>query len=71
MKVLSIDLDLCQGHGRCYRLAPSIFRPIDDDGHAEVIPDADLADEIVSAQVERATNACPEMAISWHEAEEG
>jgi ferredoxin len=61
---LQVDIDLCQGHGRCYRLAPSVFRPTDGDGHAEVIPTANLSEEATATQAERALNACPEMAIT-------
>jgi ferredoxin len=57
-----IDLDACQGHGRCYNLAPAVFRPTDDVGRAEVIPGVEITDDERPA-VERAVAACPEMAI--------
>ena len=35
MKV-RVDPDLCQGHGRCYAIAPELFEP-DDLGNGEAI----------------------------------
>ena len=37
MKV-HVDEDRCEGHGRCYALAPAVFEP-DDLGNAEVVGD--------------------------------
>jgi ferredoxin len=58
-----IHTDRCEGHGRCYDLAPELTRP-DAEGHAElVIPDGDVPSE----HLERATAAvrnCPERALS-------
>jgi ferredoxin len=60
MKV-TLDSSLCQGHGRCYEIAPHIF-DADDWGHSELLqaevsgPDAGLAAE--------AARACPEQAIT-------
>jgi ferredoxin len=59
-----IDLDACQGHGRCHNLAPAVFRPTDDVGRAEVIPGVEITDRDRPA-VDRAVAACPEMAIDW------
>lgn len=60
MKV-QIDAGLCQGHGRCYDLAPGLFSD-DEEGYGEV-----LADGIVPAGQEedarRAALNCPEHAI--------
>ena len=57
-----IDLNACQGHGRCYNLAPTIFRPSDDAGRAEVIPGVEITDFDLPS-LDRAVAACPEMAI--------
>ncbi|HET9895522.1 MAG TPA: ferredoxin [Streptosporangiaceae bacterium] len=61
MKV-RIDAALCQGHGRCYDLAPDLFGD-DDEGYGKV-----LGDGIVPAQsqadAQRAALNCPEQAIS-------
>jgi ferredoxin len=60
MKV-AIDQGRCQGHGRCYELAPEVFAD-DESGYGSVIaPDVppSLAD-----QARAAVNVCPERAIS-------
>lgn len=64
MNVPRIDPDACQGHGRCYNLAPAHFRPADDAGRAEVIPEVEITDRD-RPSLDRAVAACPEMAISW------
>jgi len=58
---VSIDAAICQGHGRCYMLAPDIFAP-DDDGHGTVI-----VTDVPAGQESQATLAvtnCPENAIT-------
>jgi ferredoxin len=58
---LRVNAELCQGHGRCYALAPELF-DLDDIGHA--LP---LDVEIDATNKERANLArlnCPEGAIS-------
>ena len=59
---LEIDSDKCQGHNRCYALAPELF-DVDDYGSAMV-----LNDGIVPAELEEkarlAIANCPEFAIS-------
>lgn len=60
MKV-TIDVDVCTGHGRCYALAPEVFEA-DDRGYGVVIDD-----EVGPALEEQARNAaanCPERAIT-------
>ncbi|CAB4617197.1 unannotated protein [freshwater metagenome] len=60
MKV-AIDVDLCQGHGRCYEIAPEVFTD-DDRGRGELLMvdvPADLQDK-----VRQAANTCPERAIT-------
>ena len=60
MKV-QINADRCQGHGRCYDLAPELFGE-DDEGYGTV-----LGDGVVPADAEdlarRAAANCPERAI--------
>jgi ferredoxin len=57
-----IDADRCQGHGRCYELAPRVFGE-DDEGYGVV-----LHDGAVPAGAEddaRLADAnCPEAAVS-------
>jgi ferredoxin len=58
---LLIDAGRCQGHGRCYDLAPDLFGE-DDEGFGQV-----LGDGVVPADRERdarlAVANCPERAI--------
>jgi ferredoxin len=57
---IRIDPDRCQGHARCYALAPELFA-VDDYGQASVI-----VDEVPPALEDRAGLAvanCPEYAI--------
>jgi ferredoxin len=57
---IRVDPDKCQGHARCYALAPELFS-VDDYGQASVI-----VDEVPTELVEKADLAianCPEYAI--------
>jgi ferredoxin len=58
---LQINPDVCQGHGRCYDLAPDLFGD-DEEGFGQV-----LGDGIVPSDKERearlAVANCPERAI--------
>lgn len=65
MKV-RVDPDLCQGHSRCYMLAPQLF-DVDDYGMASakndgVVPDGDVD------LAKLAISNCPERAIDVIEA---
>lgn len=61
MRVI-LDRAACQGHGRCYSLAPALFEA-DDEGHAVLTCDRDLrAQELDAARL--AVDSCPEFAIS-------
>lgn len=58
---IKVDHDKCQGHGRCYMLAPDLF-DVDDIGHATARPG-----EVPAGMEEDALLAianCPEEAIS-------
>jgi len=60
---LKIDATLCSGHGRCYVLAPDVYR-LDDDGY-----NADRGETIdVPAGCEKSAlvglKNCPEAAIT-------
>ena len=59
MKV-RVDADTCQGHGRCYALAPDIFEA-DDHGHC-VVANPEVTPEQEAAARAGADN-CPEDAI--------
>lgn len=59
---VQIDDEKCQGHGRCYALAPTVFEP-DEIGQGTVVGDGVVA----AADEERARLAvanCPEQAIT-------
>jgi ferredoxin len=61
MKV-HVDQDRCQGHGRCYSLAPELFEP-DDIGNGVERTGGEVAatDEALAL---RAARNCPELAIT-------
>jgi ferredoxin len=60
-----VDPKKCQGHNRCYALAPELF-DVDDEGYA-----SEVNDGVVPASLEdkarRAVANCPEYAISIEE----
>ncbi len=59
---LSIDSDLCQGHNRCFALAPELV-DVDDYGEAFVLNDGVVPDELRDKALLIIDN-CPEFAIS-------
>jgi ferredoxin len=64
MKVI-IDSEKCQGHGRCFSLAPALFDS-DDLGQGVVIGDGDVSpDQEENARL--AQENCPEYAIEIEE----
>jgi ferredoxin len=58
---IHLDSKKCQGHGRCYGLAPQLF-DADDLGNSVLLVSGDLTDEQVPAATLAASN-CPEYAI--------
>jgi ferredoxin len=61
---ISVDENLCVGHGRCYALAPDVFGA-DDFGHCEILnesPEGALAE-----QARLGAENCPERAITIDE----
>ena len=56
-----VDPEKCQGHNRCYALAPDVFAA-DDDGHGEVVLRTPDTPELQAA-AETAMRNCPETAI--------
>jgi len=62
---LEIDSDKCQGHNRCYALAPELF-DVDDYGSAMVLNDGIVPAEReeLEEKARRAIANCPEFAIS-------
>ncbi|HWJ98783.1 MAG TPA: ferredoxin [Acidimicrobiales bacterium] len=59
---IAFDREKCQGHGRCYALAPDLF-DADDEGYAVVLEAGDLT-EAQLADAQLAADNCPEYAIS-------
>jgi len=65
MKVV-LDEERCQGHGRCYSLAPEVFDS-DDLGHCVI-----LTEEVPGRLEEAARSAvanCPEQALAIQDAQ--
>ena len=59
---IQLDTEKCQGHNRCYALAPELF-DVDDYGTAVVLGDGTVAPELADKARLAAAN-CPEFAIS-------
>ena len=62
-----VDSEKCQGHNRCYALAPDVF-DVDDLGFAFALFDGDVPTELEPGARAAASN-CPEYAITIHEDE--
>lgn len=60
MRVTVLD-DKCQGHGRCYALAPELFES-DELGNAVVCGDGTVGPGL-EEKARMATDNCPEYAI--------
>ncbi len=58
---IRLDADRCQGHGRCYTLAPQVF-DADEFGHCRLLIE-DVPPELESAARTGADN-CPEQALT-------
>jgi ferredoxin len=56
-----VDAEVCEGHGRCYLLAPELFSA-DELGHS-VVNDVELVPELENL-ADRAAQNCPERAIT-------
>jgi ferredoxin len=65
---VSVDLDLCAGHGRCWNVAPAIFGS-DEQGFCEILQ-AEITPALLTAAKAGVEN-CPEGAISLSPAESG
>ena len=62
---IKVDTEKCQGHNRCYSLAPELF-DVDDYGYAKEIDDGTVPPELEDKAKLAAAN-CPEFAISIEE----
>jgi len=56
-----IDPERCQGHGRCYDLAPGLFGE-DDEGYGTVLGDG-VVPPVQAHDARLAVSNCPERAI--------
>jgi ferredoxin len=59
---ISIDLDTCQGHGRCSLVAPELF-DVDDDGKVLLLVPGDVP-TASEPDARLASANCPERAIT-------
>jgi ferredoxin len=59
---VEVNADLCQGHNRCYALAPELF-DVDDYGTAVVLGDGVVTPELED-KAKLAVANCPEYAIT-------
>ncbi len=59
---IEFDRDACEGHNRCYLLAPELF-DVDDEGYAVLRIDGEVPEELVEKARLSADN-CPEYAIT-------
>jgi ferredoxin len=62
-KKVKVDSEKCQGHNRCYAMAPGMFK-VDDLGYAQPRGDGTLKNDDDMKLAERAVENCPERAIS-------
>ncbi|HZN15483.1 MAG TPA: ferredoxin [Acidimicrobiales bacterium] len=60
-----VDPELCQGHGRCYAVAPEVF-DMDDIGNGHEIGDGRVPAEL-EHKARVAVANCPERAINIEE----
>ena len=59
---VQIDSERCQGHGRCYDLAPELFGE-DEDGYGQVLGDGRVPPGLIDG-AQLAVANCPEAAIA-------
>jgi ferredoxin len=59
---VAVDSEKCQGHNRCFSLAPELF-DVDDYGYATHIGDGEVAPEL-EEKARLAVANCPEFAIT-------
>jgi ferredoxin len=58
---IRVDPDRCQGHARCFALAPELFS-VDDYGQSSVIGDGSVPHDL-EGKAQLAIANCPESAI--------
>jgi ferredoxin len=65
---LEVDQEKCQGHNRCYSLAPELF-DVDDYGIASALGDGTVPPGLED-KARRAVANCPEYAITITEVQQ-
>jgi len=60
---INYDRERCQGHNRCYMLAPEIF-DVDDEGYAVLKIEGELPAELYE-KAQLCVDNCPEFAIEF------
>lgn len=61
---LVVDADRCQGHGRCYDMAPAVVGS-DDEGHAVLVDASGEIDPAHETAARKAVANCPERVLSF------
>ncbi len=61
MKIV-IDTDKCEGHNRCYSIAPELIE-VDDYGYASAAGDGSVPPEL-EEKARLAVDNCPEFAVT-------
>ena len=59
---VTVDNDVCQGHARCWHVAPEFFT-LDDEGYSNICQDKPVPAS-AEAHVTAGVEACPEMALT-------
>ena len=60
---MTVDGDLCMGHGRCYALLPDLLT-YDDEGYVTIRDQTIEVPESLYELADEAAGSCPEGAIS-------
>ncbi len=58
---IKLDREACQGHNRCYALAPELF-DVDDEGYAVLLVTGDVP-AALEDKAQLCADNCPEFAI--------
>ena len=62
---ITYDREACQGHNRCYMLAPELF-DTDDEGYAILLVEDEVL-AVLGGKAQLAADNCPEFAIEIKE----
>ena len=58
---INYNREACQGHNRCYMLAPELF-DVDDEGYAILLVEGDVPEDL-QEKAQLTVDNCPEYAI--------